>query len=54
MYDFEGYDQFKKWQKMLDDAGVDFQVTDLAGATFREINGYVNALIANAKRRSAK
>lgn len=42
-YDYEG--SMKKYQKMLDDAGVDFDVTLLAGCTEPEIKATVKEMI---------
>lgn len=49
--DFFG--RFDKWQKQLDDAGIDFDVRTLCGATHKEIEGYVNMRLANKAREEA-
>jgi hypothetical protein len=42
--DFDG--PFDEWQRRLDEAGVDYDITNLAGATFAEIEGFVRRMEA--------
>lgn len=44
MYDYRG--DFSRWQEQLDDAGIDYDITNLAGCTYSEIDRYVRGLIA--------
>lgn len=39
MYDYDG--DMKNFQKKLDDAGVDFDISNLCGCTFKEISEFV-------------
>ena len=48
MYDFTG--DMSPFQKMLDDAGIKFDVTFLCGLTRNEIFGYVKWLISLKER----
>jgi hypothetical protein len=43
MQDYDG-SLWKHWQKKLDDAGIDYDITNLTGATVTEINDYVEIL----------
>lgn len=48
-FDYDG--DFSDWQKQLDDAGIDYDITNLIGCTYKEINGFVKQLIAKAERK---
>lgn len=48
MYDYEG--DFSHWQKQLDDADIDYDVTNLAGATYKEIDNFVKNLISSHEK----
>jgi len=49
MLDYEG--DLSIYQKQLDEAGIDFDITNMAGARKSEIEGYVGALIAAKTRK---
>ena len=50
MYDYDG--DFSHWQDKLDAEGIDFNVSNLAGATYNEIESTVNYYLSYAKRNS--
>ncbi len=48
----EDYDgDFDFWQRELDAAGVDFDVSGLGGATYEEIDSYVALLLLRKARK---
>lgn len=49
MYDYRG--NFSRWQELLDDAGIDYDITNLAGCTYSEIDRHVKAILARATER---
>lgn len=50
MRDYDNYNQMKEWQKQLDDAGIDYDISNLSGCTYREIQGMVNSLLNSKKK----
>lgn len=47
MHDYSG--SLTRYQQKLDDNGIKFDVTSLAGATQREIQAYVNYLLKGSQ-----
>lgn len=41
------------WQKQLDAVGIDFDITNLAGCTFREIDAYIKLILAEPVERNS-
>jgi len=50
-YDFTG--DLSIYQKQLDEAGIDFDIANLAGATKREIESVMGALLMTAAKKRA-
>lgn len=54
MRDYDNYNQMQVWQKQLDDAGIDYDISNLSGCTYREIQGMVNCLLNQKKNQNSE
>lgn len=54
MRDYDNYNQMQIWQKQLDDADIDYDVSNLSGCTYREIQGTVTSLLNRKKKQNSE
>lgn len=50
MRDYDG--DFSYWQRKLDAAGVNYDITNLTGCTFTEIDKFVESIISSLSTRT--